>query len=213
MSISGFSFAQNNLLIDEMTFLLNSKPRAITDADVEGSVYLDKEYKMAQITGVEGSWPIRYDAFRDEIEVKKGNDVFALKKEIAFNDIKFVDKDERIILAEYDLENKKQIGYLFELLKMPKVELYKKYTIIFKKAKEATTTLEISTPSRFLTQDPIYFIKESATADYIQLDKKAKKMLIMHPEIKEKIKKCNKESNIDLSKEIAVKSFVKCLYN
>lgn len=212
--LSMLSFAQdNNLLRDDMINLLNSKPRTVTDADVEGSVFYNKEYRMAQVIGVEGKWPIRYDAFRDEIEVKKDKDVFALKKEAPFNEINFADKDEKIILTEYDLDNKKQTGYLFEVLATPAAELYKKQTIAFKKGKEANTTLEISTPNRFLMQDPVYFIKEKSGSSFIQLDKKAKQLLVQHPDKKVQVKKCTKESSFNLSNEMSIKSFVKCLYN
>lgn len=210
--LSVFTYAQNNLLIDEINFLLNSKPRAITDTDIEGSVYLDKEYRMAKISGVEGIWPIRYDAFRDEIEVKKDKEIFALKKETTFNEINFVDKDERIVYAEYELDNKKLTGYLFEVLKTPATKLYKKHTIIFKKAKEATTTLEISTPNRFLTQDPIYYLKDDSLPYFIQLDKKAKNLMSVKPEQKSEITNCLKKSNLNLSNELTVKSFVNCMY-
>lgn len=208
----GFENVKNGLS-NEIGNVLRSKGVAKKDTEIEGSVYINEEYKVAKITGVEESWPIRYDAFRDEMEVKKDKEVFVLKKEAAFNEINFTGKNERVIYTEYDFDNKKQTGYLFEILAMPTVELYKKQTVAFKKGKEANTTLEISTPNRFVAQDPTYFIKDRLESPFIQLDKKAKMYITAHPDKKAQVKKCSKESNFNLSNEMSIKSFVKCIYN
>lgn len=207
----GISSGVNNLLSDDFRNLLNSKPKTVTDSDIEGSIFFDKEYRTAKVTGVQESWPIRYDAYRDEIEVKKNNEVFALKKDPAFNEIIFTENNKKIILAEYDFNKKEQLGYLFEVLSTPNFALYKKNTIVFKKGKEPKTTLEIATPNRFIASSPTYFIKDSNGAAFIEVDKKAKNIIASSPEKKSKVKKCLKESNLNLNQELTVKNFAKCI--
>lgn len=201
-----------NGYVNEIGNVLRSKDVAKKDSDIEGSVYINKDYQIAKISGVEESWPIRYDAFRDEIEVKKDKEVFALKKEEAFNEINFTATNTRVIYTEYDLNKKKQTGYLFEVLATPAVDLYKKETVTFKKGKEANTTLEIAVPNRFVAQDPVYLIKDHSNGKFIQLDKKAKMYVAEFPAKKDLVKKCGKESNFNLSNEASVKSFTTCLY-
>lgn len=210
---SGISSRVNNLLSDELNTILNSRTSTKSDSEIEGSIFYDKEYRTAKIAGVAEIWPVRYDAYRDEMEVKKNGEVFALKKEDPFNEITFIEKNTKVILTEYDLEKKKEKGYLYEVMSTPTYALYKKQQIIFKKGKEPKTTLEIATPNRFIAASPIYFIKKSENNEYIAVDKKAKNILANAPEKKSEINKCLKESKLDLEQEFTVRNFVQCIMN
>jgi hypothetical protein len=208
---SGISSRINNLLSDDLRTILNSRTVSKSDSEIEGSIFFDKNYRTAKIAGVTGSWPIRYDAYRDEMEVKKNGEIFALKKEEPFNEIIFIEKSNKVILAEFIVDKKKEKGYLYEVLSTPNYLLYKKQTVIFKKGKEPNTTLEIATPNRFIPASPIYFIKKSGNNEFIEIDKKAKNLIATMPDNKNKITKCLKESKLDLKDEFSVKNFTRCI--
>lgn len=210
---SGISSGMNNLLSDDLQNILNSKPTTKSDADIQGSIFFDKDYRTAKITGVADTWPIRYDAYRDEIEVKKNDEVFALKKESPFNEITFIEKNNKMILAEFNFENKMEKGYLFEILSYAKYALYKKQKVVFKKGKDPKTTLEIATPNRFIPLSPTYFVKTSGNNEFIEIDKKAKNIITNSPDKKSAVNKCLKEAKLDLNQEFSVKNFAKCLYD
>lgn len=211
LTFAQVSSMSNNLFSDDLSHLIKSKSPIKKDADIEGTVYIDKNYKLAKVAGVAEKWPIRYDAYRDEIEIKKENDIFALKKEPAFNEITVPATNEKIIFAEFEYNKKMHSGYLFEVANTDKIKLYKKQTIIFKKGKEPKTTLEIPMPDRFVAVAPTYYIKLDKDQQYIKLDKKAKFLIESFPNEKEEIKKCLKTSQLNLSTEYTVKQFVKCI--
>ncbi|GEM_PF-7126787 len=208
---SGISDRVANGLVNELGQLLRTKSPSVLDSDVDGSVFIDPQYRTAKIIEISGVWPVRYDAFRDEMEVKKENEVFALKKDPTFNELTFTDKNEKVILVEYNFDKERKTGYLFLVDRGSDYSLLKKETVIFKKGKEARTTLEISSPNRFVKLSPTYFLKKEQSAEFIQLDKKANNLIAAHPEKKDAIKSCWKKTNLDLTKESSVKDFAKCL--
>lgn len=178
--------------------------------EVEGSVYLNQKFQKAQIKGVEGQWPVRYDAYRDEMEVDKAGEVFVLKKEPEFDEIKF-ENAEKAKLISYSDGNKNVLGYLFLVEKTPSYTLYRRDKVNFKEAKQASTPLEIQLASRFVPSSPTYYIQKGDSI--YEIAKKGKGLESLFAEGKKEISKCVKESKLKESELSSVKAFLNCLPN
>lgn len=201
-----------NADISQLNQVLTVKSEFKKDSEVIGSIFLDPNFRNAKIAGIAENWPVRYDAYRDEIEVKKGNDVFALKKENPFSNITLLDKNESIVLADYKLNKKSMNGYLFTVLQDKDFTLLKKQSVQFKKGKEARTTLDIATPDRFVPASNVYFLNDFKTQKIVEVDKKGKNISTELPELAPKVKDCLKSSPLSNGNETDVKNFAKCLY-
>lgn len=207
-------FSQNinfsNADFNDLARVLMKRRDKILDTDVEGTVFYNQYFRNAKIKGVDGIWPIRYDAYRDEIEVKKGDDVFALLKDEKFNEIVFVDDNSEAKLLSYTNKKEDKLGYFFTILKNDNYTIFKRQRMIFKKAKEPSTTLEIPKPNRFLKEDPSYFV--GVNSNLMELDKNLKNLAKRFPEKKEEITKCKSSSAFDVLKEASVIKFSKCFF-
>ena len=110
----GFYYAQNinfsSVDYEDLRKVIMKRHTKVLDTDVEGSVFYNPNFRNAKIKGVDGVWPIRYDAYRDEIEVKKGDEVFALLKDGKFSEIIFVDDNSEAKLLPYSSKKEKKKG-------------------------------------------------------------------------------------------------------
>ncbi|MHA6697030.1 hypothetical protein [Chryseobacterium sp. A321] len=209
------SFAQNwasggdSFESDRLRSVLSKK--SVQYNEVEGSVYLNDKFIEAQIKGVEGQWPVRYDAYKDEIEVSKDGEVFVLKKEPEFEEINWIGKGDKARLVSYEDGNKKVLGYLFLVEQTPTYTLYRKDKVNFKEAKQASTPLEIQLPSRFVPSSTTYYIQSGDT--FYEIAKKGKGLESLFPEGKKGLSNCVKESKLKENELSSVKAFLKCLPN
>lgn len=214
LATSVISFAQNwgsggdTFESDRLRSILSKK--TVQYNEVEGSVYLNDKFQQAQIKGVEGEWPVRYDAYRDEMEVDKAGEVFVLKKEPEFDEITF-DKGAKARLVSYKEGNKDVLGYLFLVEQTPSYTLYRRDKVNFKEAKQASTPLEIQLASRFVPSSPTYYIQKGDS--FYEIAKKGKGLESLFPEGKKEISKCVKESKLKESELSSVKAFLNCLAN
>lgn len=214
LATSVISFAQNwgsggdTFESDRLRSILSKK--TVQYNEVEGSVYLNDKFQQAQIKGVEGEWPVRYDAYRDEMEVDKAGEVFVLKKEPEFDEIKF-ENAEKAKLISYSDGNKDVLGYLFLVEKTPSYTLYRRDKVNFKEAKQASTPLEIQLASRFVPSSPTYYIQKGDSI--YEIAKKGKGLESLFAEGKKEISKCVKESKLKESELSSVKAFLNCLPN
>ena len=82
--------------------------------------------------------------------------------------------------------------------------------MIFKKAKEPSTTLEIPKPNRFLKEDPTYFIY--LNNNLFEVDKNLKGFTKQFADKKEQINSCKISSKFNVLNEVSVIQFSKCFF-
>lgn len=128
--------------------------------DIKGTVYLDKNFKRGTIYyrySPYGEYQLRYDAFNDEIELKRGagTAIEALHKNEAISCR--IEQEEFNYLSFKSLSNKVEKGYLIPLFEGDRYTLYIRKVKIFKEGKPAKTSLQNSFPPRFLDEQT-YFV-------------------------------------------------------
>ena len=127
-------------------------------SDIQGTPFLEEEFNAGKITTPDGTVyeniPLRYNAYTDDLEFKKGTDTYnidpkTLIKRAEFGGVIFACKS-------YDADGKVQNG-LFELLTEGKAVLLVRYTIKFLEKDEVKAFAE-QKPARFEEAQKQYFI-------------------------------------------------------
>lgn len=132
----------------------------LTLDDIQGTVYDNEEFVKGYIYyryKPYGEYPLRYDAFNDEVELKRGagNEIEALFKIEAISCRVNNEKFNFTSFRNFTGELKK--GYLITLFGGERYTLYERRTKIFKEGKPAKTSLQNSFPHRFL-DEKTYFV-------------------------------------------------------
>ena len=127
-------------------------------SDIQGTPYLDEEFNSGKIISGEGkiyeNVPLRYNAFTDDLEFKKGDDSYnidpkTIVKRAEFGGVVFS-------CMSYESNSKTQTGF-FEILTEGKATLLVKYTVRFLE-KEAVKAFAEPKPARFDAAQKEYFI-------------------------------------------------------
>ncbi len=190
---------------------VNTYDRAIRDgsgakialSDVEGSMYNVREFRKGQVyVGEElhATFPMRYNAYSDEFEVKKdvGDEVLGLTKSTTLT---FVLGGQSFVYRNYlDKKEKSVQGYLQVLEEGGNYKLYYRKAKIFKEGKKAQTSFHPDIPHKFVDSETFYLAAESSNPRYISNSKKAMREMVAESEWL-KVKDYMKNHKIDLSKK------------
>ncbi|WP_026450792.1 hypothetical protein [Aequorivita capsosiphonis] len=177
------------------------KDEAYANPDfVNGNIYQEDQLLKKEV-------PMRYNAYADEIEIKKNasdNNYGALTK--APNIFVKMGKD-LYVFVPYNGSNAK--GGYFNVLNDGKTyDLYKKVTSIFNEPKTAETSYGKDTPPGF-TKNVVYYLVEDGT--FLEMPNRKSKILKMMDQKKSEMKTFIKENDLDLDNEAdlikAVKHF------
>lgn len=184
-----------NKTIDE----INNGPKKIKYSDIQGSPYYFANFVSAKIGDTSGLIPIRYNPFLDRVEILDNNSgsVYELPKESNYPKFTFVNTQEKLVLVN---TNNEYSGYFFELVG-GKNRLLRKNITKFKEEIPAPNSLLPSTPAKFETLKPIYFIKTDD--NIIKVTKKADDLLNALPsDKKDATKDFIKANKIKLNEEL-----------
>ena len=184
-----------NKTIDE----INNGPKKIKYTDIQGSPYYFANFVSAKIGDTSGLIPIRYNPFLDRVEILDNNSgsVYELPKESNYPKFTFVNTQEKLVLVN---TNNEYSGYFFELVG-GKNRLLRKNITKFKEEIPAPNSLLPSTPAKFETLKPIYFIKTDD--NIIKVTKKADDLLNALPsDKKDATKDFIKANKIKLNEEL-----------
>ncbi|KPM32603.1 Hypothetical protein I595_1029 [Croceitalea dokdonensis DOKDO 023] len=167
--------------------------------DLVGSPYLNENFLNATIIANDtSSYParLRYNAYADEIEMKKDGEITALFKR-PYLEAQIIGDRYRII--EFERNNKTVSGYAISLNESDGMQLYKRVSKIFVPGKEAVSSYKQSTPPTF-NDDVSYYLTspEIKVAKEIKLKKKD---LLEHLGNEEKLKEFLKQSSNKLKSE------------
>ncbi len=206
-TLSGFSQAANSEYdVYSRTIDLNQKSLAfgLTEAEfesikdeayanpsfLEGSIFQGEELAK---TGV----PMRYNAFADEIEIKKSPS--AANYGALVKDPEIFVKIGRDIYVFIPFEGSNEKGGYFNVLNDGKTyDLYKKTTSVFKEARKATSTYGRDVPPSFSKSVKYYLVQDGT---FLEMPSGKSKILKMMKSKKDEVKSFMKENKIDVDKE------------
>jgi len=194
----------NNELLNQVTNLqlINSNKSNIKD--LKGSPYINPKFLPVKVDKIPGKkWSARYNAFRDEIEIKKENSSsnFVLNKKSKFSKIEFI--SSKIILQPYNyIENGKNIrGYLSQLNHGGPSLLLKKQSITFIDAKPPKTGYDTGKPAQFKKTKDKYFFKIDINTSPVELPKSKKDLAKLFPKQEKAVLSFIKKQGISTKKE------------
>ncbi len=209
-----YSFSQdiiNNDLLNQVTNqqLISSTKSNINN--IKGSPYINQKFLPVTIDKLSGkNLSARYNAFNDEIEIKKGssNINYVLNKKSKFSKIQFISSKVSYEAHHYIENNKNKHGYLAQLNPTGNYLLLKKQHITFIEAKPSKTGYDKETPAQFKKTKDKYFIKISDDK-IIELQKNKKDFAKLFPKHEKEILSYIKKQNINIKKEIDLIKLVK----
>ena len=177
---------------------------------IEGSQYLNEDYKLAEVSGVTKKLLVRYNAMTDVIEVQEeeGMKGFLLTKQSPYNTITITSNSNKIKLLNYKNKEGEVYGYLLELYNKNNVILYRRDKIILQKALAARTTYQEAVPQKFVKIDDEYYLSlknDVATA----APKNKKEIQNLFPMKKEEIVDYLKDNKYSLKNEKSIIEMVK----
>jgi len=174
----------------------------ISLADIQGTVYKNEAFKKGHIYyryTPYGEFLMRYDAFNDELELKRTDEtgIEALHKNEAISCV--LDNEEYHYTSFVSVSGAVTKGYLVALFKGTTYTLYIRSVKLFKEAKPAKTSLATSFPHRFVDDVSFYIQEEHAMPTYIKPSKK--EMMRRFPNQKNALKQFFKEHSITLKEK------------
>lgn len=206
-SLLGFSQAQNNQYdIYARTIDINQKSLAFGLTEAQFDAIKDEAYANTNfINGniyqedqlIKSGVPMRYNAFADEIEIKKNStdvDYGALIKD---PDI-FVKVGKNLyVFIPFEGSNEKG-GYFNVLSDGKNYDLYKKTTATFQEAKKAATTYAKATPPSFSKNVTYYLVEDGR---FLEMPKSKSRILKMMNSKKKEINSYVKENKLNIDNE------------
>lgn len=194
LSFIAFSFAGNAQmnLSDGGGMLSFRKSPEFTDANTAGSKYFIENYQNARVNKGEQSFLIRYNAYRDIMEYKNGNDILELIKE---KNTHFTFQDGSIYeLFSYDLNGRSFERYHKVLVENKQVKISKFESIKLVPATKASNSYEKDTQATYKPNSELYFITYNNQT--LEFDGKQKSLEKIIPGKTDAIKAFYKENKI-----------------
>ncbi len=200
---------ENNFRLANYFHSLSNKPEAIAAdrtldlADIEGSMYYNEDFSLGKVYYSNKPFKsilARYNAYTDEIEIKRDNQEVA---ESLFKDAKVSCQvnGHRFIYSKY--RNKKgnlENGYLVKTFSGEKYDLYEKKIKAFKEGQQPVTSLHLPTPDKFVDRSAFYIATESKTPKFFP-DSKKKLSTVFGDDKIGLLRTFIKKNEIDLSKK------------
>jgi hypothetical protein len=174
--------------------------KKLTLDDIQGTVYYKENFEKGNIYyryKLYGEYLLRYDAFNDEVELKKGelDQVEALHKNEA---ISCRINGEKFEYGTFkNLSGEVEKGYLIPLFEGNRFALYMRKLKIFKEGKPAKTSLQNPFPHRFLDQRTYLVASDNKMPGEIKTSKK-EIMRLVEVDKRDSLKNFLKDKNIDL---------------
>lgn len=183
--------AKFNKLIDEV----NNGKEKIKYSDISGIPYYSAGFVRAKVGDTPSYVPIRYNTFLDAIEIMADNTVYEIPREESYPKFTFEGTNEKLVLVN---SHDDYAGYFFEI-SSGKNRLLKKVTTKFHDAIPSNNSMITSTPARFETLKPIYFIKTEDAL--IKIPKNTKDLGQSFPDKKNELNDFLKSNKIKLNNE------------
>tara|TARA_A100001391_G_C4984456_1_gene256292 strand:+ start:190 stop:894 length:705 start_codon:yes stop_codon:yes gene_type:complete len=208
MTVSLFSQSRQSAYtsVYDRTIDLNQKALAFGLAEAQFNAIKDQAYTNPNFLQgkifqddqlIRDNVPMRYNAYADEIEIKKN-----ISDETYSALLKSPDIFVRILNDIYvfiPLNGSNEKGGYFKILNDGKTyDLYKKDKAEFRQARKAQTSYQQDTPPSFVMQTTYYLVKDG---NFLEMPNSKSRILKMMDSKKSEMKKYIKENDIDLDKE------------
>jgi len=180
--------------------------------DIEGSPYLDEEYRPSRVYFKKVEKPLgsklRYNAYSGEFEFSQGSYRFEITNKEELDSIVYEGKS--FIYTVYRSEgNRQEQGYL-ERLVHGSCSLYKRYLAEFYQAEPPATGYHDAKPARFEMEDPEYYLECGKTRLPEEVTSFRKgKFLDRFGSLEKELKRYIRSENLRLSKEEDLVAFIR----
>jgi hypothetical protein len=201
ISSTGAMLAQTTRVEVPVEFYRNQLRDGELPPDLEGSPYDHEDFKAGKVV-IKDSEPVaamlRYDVYRDNIEMEEnGAAVSLLKRDY----ITVTIDNEKLAIFSYKLKNDEiKQGYFFQLTDGD-LKLLKKKSKRFLPGMETSSTYKAAKPPRFIDEVEYYLVSGTAVAEPVKLRKKT---ILKAMEDNPEVAKIIKERDLDLSEEADV---------
>ncbi|MFN4363311.1 hypothetical protein [Chryseobacterium hispalense] len=209
--LTALSYSGGQLSTGGTLFKVDSpgSKRGLSYDEIKGTPYLDKTFSPARFiisdkVNAETA-PARYNAYSDNIEFLKGDEVLALLPENPFTRVEFTDTNQVLVKLNIDDDLK---GYFFEIVQ-GKNSLYKKVKAKFNDFAPAPNSYATDKPANFNILPPTYYI--NTEKGVIKRPSNKKEIIEQFPEKTEALNNFFKENKIRFDKEEDLKKLVNFL--
>lgn len=170
---------------DHELILESKRALGLTDEVIEGSPYMDSEFKPATIITRRGTYhnvPVRYNAHADNLEYRQGTTTYIADASLNIQSVRFA--DHTMMVAKQP--SGKALTF-YEVLDSGRVTLLMRKPVVFKSA-EAPKALEASgKPARYTNAPEEYYLM---TGDQLPVQfSGVKKLVELLPDKQEEVKK------------------------
>ncbi len=172
--------------------------------ETEGSPYLYSEFKKAKIANNSKIYDMRYNAYKDEVEIINNGKVMTIFKNSDYSPIVILDPDETIVLKDFVLKGQKVKGYLFQAKRLKDYTFYMRVAKEYNKGKYADSSFDKNQPESYTDMPEVFFIQKGEN-ELVELPNTKKKLLEMFPDKKDAIELNLKSNKID-TKDLATLS-------
>lgn len=178
-----------------------------------GIPYINKAFALGNISGVEEAVLIKYNAYKDEMELNSGDDkVFILPKEKEFNTLTL--KSGTVYkFVEFDNDGKNAKGYMVERFSNDNASLLKRERITLIPEKQPVNGYGSYVPPKFEKVADEYFI-QLKDKNAVAFPKNKKKVIELFPSKKAEVEayfKANKVSFKEEADMIKITQFIATL--
>lgn len=167
--------------------------------ETEGSPYIYTEYKTSKIGNSSKLYDLRYNAYKDEVEILNNGKEMTIFKNEDYSPIHLLDPKETIYLKNFTYKGKAINGYLFEVKKGKDLSILVKFSKAFNKGKVAESSFDRDVASSYSDLPDAFFI-EKETGEILEMPDTKKKLIELFPEKKINIEKSIKQNKLDTRK-------------
>jgi hypothetical protein len=170
---------------------------------INGSAYGDEKFLLSSIKNVNEKLRVRYNLYKDEIEVLGEKDeVLLLPKDTLYNQIRFMLNTNAIdYLGVNDINTAVSEGYYYNLNPTnKKVTLYKKTKVVLVSEKHPVSSYDVYEPAKYVKGKDQFYIKMSV-GNMIDFPKSKKELIALYPSKKAEVEAYFKENKVSFKDE------------
>jgi len=167
--------------------------------ETEGSPYLYSEYKKAKIANNTTLVDMRYNAYKDEVDIINNAKNMTIYKKPEYSPVRIIDSDEILYLLEYPYNGKKITGYLFEVRKFEGFKILMKISKSYDKGKYAQDSFERDKKNVYEYLPDVFYIQKD-NGEIVEMPKTKSQLIEMFPDRKMKIEQTIKDKKLDTKK-------------
>ena len=187
----------NNSNVSRETLFMRSGYKSVIDT--QGSPYLYQDYKKARIANNQKLVDMRYNAYKDEVDIINNGKNMTIYKKPEYSPIHIIDSDETIYLLDFPYKGKTISGYLFEVKKYDSFTVLMKISKSYEEGKYAQDSFDRDKQNSYSDLPDVFYIQKN-TGEITEMPGTKKNLIKMFPDKKNKIEQMVKENKIDTRK-------------